>query len=90
MKLHIGGFALAAGVFWGAVFFLVGVANLLAPGYGRAFLELSASIYPGYKAVASFGQVVIGTLYGLVDGALSGAVLAWLYNRFCGLSRPSA
>ncbi len=41
-----------------------------------------ASIYPGYTAAASFGQVILGTLYGLVDGAICGAIFAWLYNCF--------
>ncbi len=41
-----------------------------------------ASLYPGYTATASFGQVLVGTLYGVVDGAAAGAVFAWLYN-FC-------
>ena len=40
-----------------------------------------ASIYPGYKASGGFGQVIIGTLYGLVDAAVVGAVFASLYNQ---------
>ena len=41
-----------------------------------------ASLYPGYRATASLGQVIIGTVYGVLDGAVAGAVFAWLYN-FC-------
>jgi hypothetical protein len=41
-----------------------------------------ASVYPGYTGEPSFGQVIVGTLYGLVDGAIGGALIAWLYNRF--------
>ena len=40
-----------------------------------------ASVYPGYDATASFGQVIVGTLYALLDGAVGGAVVAWVYNR---------
>lgn len=90
MKLNIGAAAVAAGLFWGGAIFLVGVANLAAPGYGRAVLELAASLYPGYQAGASIGQVVIATLYALADGAVSGAILAWLYNRLCGVFRAPA
>ncbi|HXF66894.1 MAG TPA: hypothetical protein VNK67_09395 [Burkholderiales bacterium] len=90
MKLNIGAAAAAAGLFWGGAIFLVGVANLAAPGYGRALLELAASLYPGYKAAASLGQVLVATLYGLVDGAVSGAILAWLYNRLCAVFRAPA
>jgi hypothetical protein len=31
---------------------------------------------------ASFGAVIVLTLYAALDGAIAGAVLAWLYNRF--------
>lgn len=80
MRFNIGVLSLTVGLFWGAAILLVGVSNLIWPGYGRAFLELAASIYPGYTAGATVGQVVIGTLYGLVDGAIGGAIFAWLYN----------
>ena len=69
---------------WGVLaMFLTGLGNLIWPGYGQAFLDVMASLYPGYHATASFGQVIIGTFYGVLDGAVAGAVFAWLYN-FCG------
>jgi len=87
MKLDIKALALTVGLFWGAAVLIVAVANLIWPGYGRAFLDLSASIYPGYRPGAGVGSVITGTLYALVDGAICGALLAWLYNL---LARPSA
>ncbi len=54
--------------------------NVLFPPYGVAFLELGASIYPGYDGPAGFGSVIVVTLYAAVDGAVAGAVLAWVYN----------
>jgi len=82
MKFSVKGMALTLGLVWGGLgMFLVGVCNLLWPTYGAGFLEVMASIYPGYHGTASFGQVIIGTLYGIVDGAVAGAVFAWLYNR---------
>jgi hypothetical protein len=83
MKLSVKALAIAFAIFWGAALFLIGIANLIWPGYGRGFLELMASVYPGYT-VGGFGSVIVATLYGLVDGAVSGAVLAWLYNLFAG------
>ncbi len=80
MKLDIKAMSITIGLIWGVAMFLVGVANLIWPAYGGAFLEMVASIYPGYTATASFGQVIFGTLYGLLDGAIGGAVFAWLYN----------
>jgi hypothetical protein len=90
MKFNIGALSLTIGLFWGGSIFVVGLADLAWPGYGREFLELAASIYPGYRAVATFGQVVVGMLYGLVDGAIGGAVFGWLYNWLsqC-LTRPA-
>ncbi len=83
MKLDIKALAITLGLVWGILAMcLTGIANLIWPGYGAAFLEAMASLYPGYTPGAGFGQVVVGTLYGLVDGAVAGAVLAWLYNRF--------
>ncbi len=83
MKLDIKAMAITLGLVWGILaMLLTGVANLVWPPYGEAFLALMASIYPGYTAAASLAQVVLGTLYGLVDGAIAGAVLAWVYNRF--------
>ena len=88
MKFDIRALALAAGLFWGGAILITGVANLIWPGYGQAFLLLAASIYPGYSGASSLGQVVIGTLYGLVDGAIGGAVFAWLYNCLAARFQP--
>ena len=79
MRFSIKGLAVALGLAWGGGVFLTGVAHQLWPSYGVAFLEFAASIYPGYH-LGGFGQVIIGTLYALLDGAVSGAVVAWLYN----------
>ncbi len=82
MKLSIKGSALACGCFWGGSILLVGLINLGWPSYGVAFLDLARSIYPGYGGSAGFGGVIIGTLYGAVDGMVAGVILSWLYNTF--------
>jgi hypothetical protein len=89
MRISVIALASTAGVFWGGAILMVALANLIWPSYGRAFLELTASLYPGYQPGAGLGSVVTGTLYGLVDGAVSGAVFAWLYNLFT-QRRPGA
>jgi hypothetical protein len=80
MRLHATALSLTAGLIWGGAIFLVAGANLIWPNYGYAFLELTASIYPGYHLSSSIGSVIVGTLYGFVDGAIGGAVFAWIYN----------
>lgn len=82
MKLNVRALAFSAALIWGILMLLAGLANLIWPSYGREFLQMMSSVYPGYHATRSFGQVIVGTLYGLVDGAGGGAILAWLYNFF--------
>ena len=84
MKLNVRALAAVAALIWGIVMLLTGLANLIFPNYGWDFLQVMASVYPGYHATRSFAQVIVGALYGLVDGAVGGAIFAWLYNRFAG------
>ncbi len=87
MRLSIRGAAWAAAILWGGCFFLTGIANLIWPGYGAAWLQLGQSLYPGYQGPgAGFGSVIVVTLYALVDGAVAGVVLAWVYNLAAGRS----
>ncbi len=80
MRLNVKALAIAGAVVWGGGFLLVGLLNLLFRSYGVTFLELAASIYPGYHGPGGFGSVVVGTLYAVLDGAVTGGILAWLYN----------
>lgn len=84
MRLNIRAMILAMGIIWGAVVLLTGLANLIWSGYGTVFLEILSSIYPGYRASGSLGDLVVGVLYALIDGGILGLVFAWLYNRFLG------
>ena len=53
---------------------------MIWPGYGLAFLQLCASVYPGYHPGSGLGSVFIGAVYALFDGLIGGAIFAWLYN----------
>jgi hypothetical protein len=50
MKINVKALTLTGGILWGAAVFLAGIANLIWPGYAATFLEVMASIYPGYEA----------------------------------------
>lgn len=89
MKLDVKGLAVAVGLLTGGMFLVVGLANLAWTGYGRSLLDVAASFYPGYGGPAGFGSVLVVTLYGLVDGAVGGALLAWLYNLATGGGSPA-
>lgn len=82
MKLNVKAAALTIGLLWGLAMIVMGVANLVWPDYGAPFLRLISSLYPGYRGTPEAGQVLLGAVYGLVDGAFAGAAMAWLYNRF--------
>ena len=84
MSLNIKAMALTLGAVWGGSFLFTGLTNLLVETYGVAYLELGASIYPGYNGPAGFGSVIVVTLYAVLDGAVVGAILAWVYNFFSG------
>ena len=84
MKLNIKALALTAGILWALALLLVGAANLVWSGYGGAFVKLMASIYPGYHASGSVGDLIVGVLYALLDGVVCGLVFGWLYNFFVG------
>ena len=81
MKLDVKAMACTIGLAWGAAMLIAGVGGVISDGYGQAFLDAMASLYPGYHATSNFGDVIVGSLYGLVDGAVGGAAVAWLYNR---------
>jgi len=85
MSLNVKAFACALGIIWGGALCLTALVNVAFPSYGLSWLQLAASIYPGYHGPGGPWDVVVLTLYGLVDGAAAGALCAWLYNR---LARP--
>jgi len=82
MKLSLKAVTLTAAIIWGLALLIVGVANLLWPPYGKAFLEVMSSIYPGYKQEGTLADIIVGTLYAVVDGGICGLITAWVYNSF--------
>ena len=84
MKLNVRAFAFSAGILWALAVFITGLANFMWAGYGDAFLKIIVSLYPGYEADRSFVDIIVGTLYALVDGTVCGLVFGWVYNLFAG------
>ncbi len=82
MRLSLKSLAFACGLLWGGAVFFAGLLNLASASYGLEFLKLTSSVYPGFHASRTFGDVLVGTVYGLCDGAIAGLLLGWLYNLF--------
>jgi len=87
MKLNIKALALAGGFWWGiGLFFCTWWLIFLEGSSGD--ITLIGRVYPGYS-ISPLGSL-IGLAYGFVDGAIGGAILAWLYNCLLGkLSSPA-
>ncbi|MGA7294309.1 MAG: hypothetical protein WBW53_12155 [Terriglobales bacterium] len=82
MKINVKALAVASAILWGLAMLGMGLANLIWSGYGQQFLQTMASVYVGYHATRSIAEIIVGTLYGAVDGLIGRAVFAWLYNQF--------
>ncbi|MGE5851439.1 MAG: hypothetical protein ACM362_15025 [Candidatus Methylomirabilota bacterium] len=84
MRLSVSALAFTAAALWGGALLFCGIANALWPSYGGAFLQLMASVYPGYHATGSASSIVVGTLYAVLDGAVAGLLFGWIYNLVAG------
>ena len=82
MQLSVKALALTIGILWGGAILFVGIVSFFSPGYADEFLRTVSSFYPGFDHSGSLGDLLVGTVYGLVDGAIGGVVIAWLYNFF--------
>jgi hypothetical protein len=60
----------------------VGILHRVDPSYGVNLLEMTSSVYPGFHSAGTAGSLAIGTIEGLIDGAISGFLLSLLYNAF--------
>ena len=70
MKLSVRALATVCAILWGAAILAVGAINVATGSYGASFLRGVSSIYPGFRAPGTFGDILIGTLYAVVDGAV--------------------
>jgi len=78
MKLDVRAFAVTCSLLWGLGLFLATLWIVLMDG-PSADPTLIGRIYRGYSLTST--GAFVGLVWGLVDGAIGGAVFAWLYNR---------
>ena len=84
MRLSTKALALTFGLLGGGAMLFVGIVNIAAPAYGTDFLRMMSSVYPGFHASRSVLDMLVGAVYGMVDGGIAGLLTAWLYNRMAG------
>src|SRR5579862_7838149 len=89
MRLSAKSLAITSALLWGGCLCVVGLINLAAPAYGADFLRGVGSVYPGFYHSRTFLDVLLGTAYALVDGAIGGWIFGWLYNYFAGPKQQS-
>jgi len=61
MRINVKSVSLTLAMFVAILMFVVGLVRLVSPDYGQAFVEVMASLFPGY----------IGWLYNCCSGCLS-------------------
>ena len=83
MRLNVKAFALACGLLWGFLIFLLTWWIMLLWGVHGPITRIGL-VYLGYT-VTPLGSI-IGFVWGFVDGLICGAILAWLYNLIAGMS----
>ncbi len=82
MRLSVKAITLSAAALWGFAMLFVGLIHMADPAYGGEFLRMMSSVYPGADTTATLWRVLIGTVYGLVDGAVAGCLFGLLYRAF--------
>ena len=85
MKLNVKAFALAFGLVWGLGLFILTWWIIAFEGTtgDRTFIGW---VYRGYN-ISPLGSL-IGLTWALVDGAIGGAIFAWLYNLIAARTSP--
>ena len=87
MRISLKAMTLSSAILWGGAMLIVGLIHMAAPSYGGDFLRIMSSVYPGADTAPSLGRVLLGTVYGFIDGGVAGLIFAWLYDAFAGGTR---
>lgn len=85
MKLSVKAFTLTCALVWGGGVLLLTWWIILFEG-ASGDPTIIGRVYRGYS-ISPLGSV-IGLAWGLIDGAIGGAVFAWVYNLFASGREP--
>jgi len=78
MKLDVVGFGVAFGCIWSLCILVLVLASRRSRK-AEAVVALFSKVYRGFEKTLS--GALIGAVWGFVDGALSGLVIAWVTNK---------
>ena len=81
MKLNVKALALTSGLIWGFGLFFITLWIIFFDG-ASGNVPFIGQIYRGYNI--SFTGALIGLAWAFFDGAIGGAIFAWLYNLLTG------
>ena len=84
MRFNVKAFAITCGLMWGLGLFFITWWIILLDGPSDNLVFIGR-IYRGYSLtpVGSF----IGFAWALIDGAIGGAIFAWIYNRLASCTK---
>ncbi len=77
MPLNPKAFSLTAGIIWGLALLVLTLISV-GTGFAAMFLNVIASIYPGYS-ISLLGSI-IGLIYGFADASIGFYIFARIYN----------
>ncbi len=75
-KLNVRGLAIALGSTWALAMLFAGWASIY--GWTTEFVAVMGSVYVGFEPTFLGG--IIGAVWGFVDGAIGGLLIAIIYN----------
>ena len=76
-KLNAKALALGCGISWGVYMLLLGwIAGWW--DWGTSIVTTLSSLYIGFDPTFTGG--IVGGIWGFFDGAIGGAIVAWIYN----------
>jgi hypothetical protein len=84
MRVSLKAITLSSAILWGFAMLLVGLIHMATHTYGGEFLQIMSSVYPGADTAPTIARVLLGTVYGFVDGAIAGFLFGLLYDSFSG------
>jgi hypothetical protein len=77
-KISVKGLALGIGTAYALCMFFLGIAAMF--NWGTELVLMMSSVYFGFNATIL--GAIIGAIWAFIDGAIFGAIIALVYNRF--------